>query len=376
MYQDQVIGQDMLKKQFRLTISKQQTPHAQLLVDENGYGGLPLALYQALLLTYPPETLTAKKQAGISGLKLLEHPDIHFIYPVVNTSGKSKTLAEDYRRDWYSFINDSPYGAYTDWYAAINAGNKQGLIAVHEVEALHKKMYLKSYVGGNKVCVIWGIDKMNPTAANKFLKLLEEPPKNTFFILVASQISTLLPTVLSRCQVVDLKPIAEMDLKEYMQRPEYHNLGVSSVEPFSGSMRFLLNHLNAETSIDFEALFITCLRTAFRAKGNKSVVIDLMQWVDEVAVLGREDQKAFLLYAIGLLRKAFLLNYSMDRLVHFESKNNFDLKKLAPFVHSENMVALVALLENAYSFTERNVNAKMLFTDLALQITRLLNKKG
>ena len=376
MYKEQVIGQGLLKKQLLQAIEKEQMPHAQLFVDESGYGGLPLALFLALRLLYSETSLNEKKQLENSSFKLLEHPDLHFVFPVVNLTGKTKTRSEDYLREWMGFLEQNAYGAYTDWYELINAGNKQGAIAVHEVEALHQKMYLKSYLGGNKVCVSWGIDKMNATASNKFLKLLEEPPKKTYFILVAASSASLLPTVISRCQVVELKPIADQDLKNYLMQVEHKEVVLNSTEQLGGSMRNLFNVIHTNSSHDFEALFIHFLRTAFRAKGNKAVVIDLMQWVDEVAVLGREAQKAFLLFAVAFLRNAFLLNYPLEQLVHFESKNNFDLKKLAPFVHAGNFEGLVSVFENAHTYTERNVNAKMLFTDLALQVTRLLNKKA
>ena len=375
MFENQIIGQKTLKEQLLKNVSNQQTPHAQLFVDENGYGGLPLALFQTLLLTYSESELTAKKQVKSNGFKLLEHPDIHFIYPVVKLGSKKKTYANDYIRDWYHFLKVNAYCSYSDWYTAINAENKQGIIAVHEIDALHKKIYLKSYSGGNKVCVIWGIDKMNTEACNKFLKLLEEPPKNTFFILVASDITYMLPTIISRCQITELKPIGDADLNGYLQSVEWNNVPTPTVDQASGSMRYLINYKNSEASQDFEKLFINCLRTAFQAQGNKAVVIDLMRWVDEISSLGREDQKTFILYAIGFLRNAFLLNYELSSMVHFESRNNFDIKKLAPFVHSQNFMALINLFEKAFVAVQRNVNGKMLFTDLALQITRQLHKK-
>ncbi len=375
MFEDQIIGQKTIKAHLLKGINNQQTPHAQLFVDENGYGGLPLALFQTLLLMYSETELTTKKQDENNGFKLLEHPDIHFIYPVIKLGSKKITYADDYIRDWYAFIKENAYSSYSDWYAAINAENKQGIIAVHEIDALHKKIYLKSYSGGNKVCVIWGIDKMNVNACNKFLKLLEEPPKNTFFILIASDISYMLPTILSRCQITEIKPIADADLNSYLQSVEWNNLPVPTVEQASGSMRYLVNYKNSKASQDFEKLFVKCLRTAFQAQGNKAVVIDLMRWVDEISLLGREDQKTFILYAISFLRNAFLLNYPLDGMVNFESKNDFDIKKLAPFIHSKNFMALVDLFEKAFVAIERNVNGKMLFTDLAMQITRQLHKK-
>ena len=144
--------------------------------------------------------------------KRVQHPDLHFLYPVVKKGAEKIVLASDYSLEWAAFLNDNPYGNYANWFESIDVGNKQGLIGVNEINALHKKIYLKSYSGGNKVCVLWGVEKMNKEASNAFLKLLEEPPKKTFFILVAESSDQLLATLISRCQLVPLPPIDENEL--------------------------------------------------------------------------------------------------------------------------------------------------------------------
>lgn len=375
MFRESIIGQARAKEQLETALKSGKTPHAQLFLDANGYGGLPLALYQSLLLLYTQSGLETKQAAGKSGVQLLEHPDMHFVFPVINSGSNKKALAKDVMPDWYNFLGSNAYGSYSSWFRLLNAGNKQGMIAVHEIEALHQKMYLKAFSGKNKICLIWGAEKMNVAAANKFLKVLEEPPKNTYFILVATERTEILPTIYSRCQTLELRPVAAADLKKSIDKSLPEAEALFAIAQAEGSVRMLLNHLETPHTADFDAMMIHCLRCAFRAKGNKSVVLELIEWADSLAVLGREEQKAFLHYGVGFLRNAFLLHYGLTPLVHYRSKNGFDLRKLAPFVHHGNFEDLVLLFQNATHQIERNAQAKMVFTHIALQTTRFLNRK-
>lgn len=304
----------------------------------------------------------------------IQLPDIHFVYPIVKRGNEKVVYASDYSTEWSVFLNENPYGSYNDWFESINVGNKQGIIGVSEVEKLHQKMHLKSFAGGNKVCILWGVEKMNKEASNAFLKLLEEPPQKTYFILVAEESEMLLPTLISRCQHISIPPIESDDLKSTIASEIKDKEKLTSQA--EGDLNRLLGLLQKTNNKEHEALLIQGLRTAFKAKGNKGVVIDLMQWSGELGILGREDQKAFLSYGIQFFRDAFLLNYSLTNLVHYRSENNFDLKKLAPFVNSENIQDLISLFETSHYHVLRNANAKMVFAELGLQLTRLLNKSS
>ena len=364
----EVIGQQRIIKQLEHLVNSNQVPHSQLLTGISGYGGLPLAVAFAMQLLDGEFIDTSNKSLG----EKIQHPDFHFIYPIVKRGSEKVAYSTDYASEWRGFLNETPYGNYNDWFESINVGNKQGMIGVGEIEKLHQKMHLKSYTGGNKVCIIWGVEKMNKEASNAFLKLLEEPPQKTYFILLAEESEMLLPTLISRCQHIAIPPIFDADLKSTVtDEIENIDLYISQAEgDFNRLQRLLQNTNNKE----HEALLIQGLRTAFKAKGNKSVVVDLMEWSRELSVLGREDQKAFLNYGTRFFRDAFLINYSLQELVHFRSENNFDLNKLAPFVNSENIQELVSLFENSHYHILRNANAKMVFAELGLQLTRLLNK--
>lgn len=362
-----VIGQGLVKKQIDHSFYTNQVPHAQLFTGVSGYGCLPLAIEFGLQL------LKVSKGNGDEAFSSkIQHPDFHFIYPVVKRGAEKVVFAQDYTQEWYTFLDTSPYGNYTDWFESINVGNKQGLISVSEIEKLHQKMYLKAFAGGNKVCILWGVEKMNASASNSFLKLLEEPPSNTYFILIAEDAELVLTTLRSRCQQIALGPISTEDLINEIPSDALNKNQL--VAQSAGNYQRLVQLLENTQNKDHEALLIKGLRTAFNAKGNKAVVIDLMNWSDQVSSLGREGQKAFLEYGLQFFRDAFFLNYPLNHLVHFRSENNFDLKKLAPFIHNENVQDLIKLFESSYYHILRNASAKMVFSNLGIQLTRVINK--
>ena len=363
-----VTGQKKIKKQLEHLLASSQVPHAQLFTGPSGYGGLPLALSFALQMLKIDSSQEINKTLG----EKIQHPDLHFLYPVVKKGAEKIVLACDYGLEWTAFLNDNPYGNYANWFESIDVGNKQGLIGVNEINALHKKIYLKSYSGGNKVCVLWGVEKMNKEASNAFLKLLEEPPEKTFFILVAESSDQLLTTLVSRCQLVTLSPINENELLDTLEEdvPNRQSL-VKQAEGDYRKLKLLIENLQNKA---VEALLIKVLRTSLRVRGNNAAVVELMDWAGEISVLGREEQKTFLKYSIRFIRDAFLLNYSLGDLVHYRSENGFDINKLGPFVNSENINELITLFEKSHYHITRNANAKMIFTELSLQLTRLLKK--
>lgn len=373
----EILGQEYLKSHLSTTASAGRIPHAQLFVGPEGSGALAMAIAYA-------EYVLCGGMDGNAACHLkfdtLSHPDLHFIYPTVTTEEvKSKPKSTDFLQDWRQFVLETPYAGLFDWYQQLGVQNKQGEIRVEDAQDTLRQLALKSYEGGYKVMIIWMAEKMNIAASNKLLKLLEEPPEKTLFILVAEEEEDLLQTIRSRCQVVQLHRLSEPVVAQALV--SQHGIDPRSASKIAHQSQGNFNkalHLlaNDGDDSDFEKWFVDWVRGAFRAKGNASAIADLISWSEHVAALGRERQKKFLQYCIEMFRQALLLNYQTTSLVYVEPKiEKFKLENFAPFVHGNNIQEIFTELSNALYHIERNGNAKIILTDLSIKLTRLIHKK-
>ncbi len=377
-----IIGQENIKKYLIQTVENGRIPHAQLFVAPQGSGSLLMAIAYAqyiLCKNNGGENNTGDKNCNSKFEKLI-HPDLHFVFPVAtNDKVKSHPISSLFLRDWRKFVKESPYGSLYNWYQLLGIENKQGQIGVDEAEDIVKKLALKSYEGGYKVMIIWMAEKMNIAAANKLLKLIEEPPKKTLLLLLAENEDQIINTILSRCQVLQFRALSEHDIKDALVKNENvdDNLAHKIAHRSSGNYNKAVHLLRDDANdLVFENWFIFWVRTAFKAKGNATVVQDLVGWSDEIAKTGRETQKRFLLYCLQFFRQALLLNYKANELVFYESQTqNFDLNKFAPFVHGANIENITQALNDAIYHIERNGNAKIILLDLSINLTRFLHKK-
>lgn len=373
---NQIIGQEHIKKHLQKSAENGRVPHAQLFIGKEGCGSLPMAIAYAQFLL-----CNFSEDAGACNIKCnkLQHPDLHFAFPVTtNDSVKKHAVSDLFLEDWRDFIATQPYGSLFNWLQHIGVENKQGLIGVDESEAVVKKLKLKSYEGGFKVMIIWMAEKMNIAAANKLLKLIEEPPQKTVFLLITENEEQIINTIKSRCQALHFPALSEQDIANalILKNQVADNQATKIAHQAEGNYNKALHLLQNDSSdLVFEEWFIAWIRTAFRAKGNASVVQQLISWSDTIAKTGRETQKRFLDYCLQFFRQALLMNYKSDQLVFMESKSGFDLSKFAPFVHSGNILEIEKELSDAMYHIERNGNAKIILLDLSMKLTRFLHKK-
>ena len=376
-------GQDHIKRHLSHIVDEGRIPHAQLFTGPEGSGALPMAIaFSRYLLCRNSEGENSNGDAACN-LKFehLAHPDLHFAFPVASTDRvKRHPVSSQFMEEWRSLLKEQPYCNLYDWYNKLGIANKQGLIGVYEAHEIVKSLALKSYEGGYKVMIIWMAEKMNSACANKLLKLIEEPPEKTVFILISEDEEQLISTIRSRCQVLHFPPLPEaviskglmskFDLEEAVANKIAHQ----SNGNFNKAADFV--YQDSEDT-QFEQWFLFWVRSAFKAKGNKAAVHDLISWSEELAKTGRETQKQFLHFSLDLFRQAMLLNFNVKPLVYFEDHiEGFSFEKFAPFVHENNIMDISDELQDAIYHIERNGNSKIILTDLSIRLTRLLHRKS
>lgn len=378
----EILGQEYIKSHLTKSASLGRIPHAQLFVGPEGSGTLPMAIAYAQYILCNNTNGENNGENESCNLKFdkLSHPDLHFVYPTVATEDvKTKPKSIDFIGDWRAFVTQNPYGSLFDWYTVLGVNNKQGLIRVEDAGDILKTLSLKSYEGGYKIMIIWMADKMNTEASNKLLKLLEEPPEKTIFILITEQEEDLIQTIRSRCQVLHFGGLPENTIAEALvaQKQIDPKLAATIAHQAQGNFNKALHLLqNDDDSYPFDEWFVTWVRAAFKAKGNAAAIQDLIQWSDEVAGLGRETQKKFLSFCVEMFRQALLLNYESPSLVYLEPNvEKFQLANFAPFVNGNNIQEIFKELSDAMYHIERNGNAKIILTDLSIKLTRLIHKK-
>jgi DNA polymerase-3 subunit delta' len=373
----EVLGLEHLKNHLIKSTDNNRVSHAQLFVGKEGSGTLPMAIAYAQYVLCG--TGNDMESCRLKCSKLM-HPDLHFAFPVAtNDQIKSHPVSNLFLAEWRRFISLNPYGNLFEWLQSIGIENKQGQIGVDEAEEIVKALKLKSYEGGYKIMIIWMAEKMHVSAANKLLKLLEEPPEKTVFILVAENEDHIISTIKSRCQLLQFPLLSEADITKGLIEREGTDPPIAEqiANQADGNYNKALHLLHNDNSDEqFEKWFIAWIRAAFKAKGNASVIQLLIDWSETIAKTGRETQKRFLNYCLQFFRQALLLNYNADSLVFLEPKTiGFQLENFAPFVHSKNILDINKELNEAIYHIERNGNAKIILLDLSIKLTRLLHIK-
>ncbi|MDG4715219.1 MULTISPECIES: ATP-binding protein [Winogradskyella] len=379
----EVLGQTHIKNHLTTSVDAGRIAHAQLFVGPEGSGTLPMALAYAqyLLCSNTNGENTGGNDSCNLKFKNFSHPDLHFAFPVTTSDKvKSKPVSNYYLEEWRQLLEQQPYGNLFDWYKLLGVDNKQGQIGVDEAFEIVKSLSLKSYEGGYKVMLIWMAEKMNTACANKLLKLIEEPPEKTIFILIAEDEEQIINTIRSRCQILHFPPLAEEAISEALvtKYQVEESVAIKIAHQANGNFNKACDLIYQDSEdIQFERWFVLWVRSAFKARGNKSAIHDLISWSEEIAKTGRETQKKFLAFCLNYFRQALLLNYKANELVYLEPKEeSFKLEKFAPFVHDNNILEISEELQNAIYHIERNGNSKIILTDLSIRLTRLLHKKS
>ena len=374
MFFKDVIGQEEAKQRLIREAKEGKIAHARLFCGPEGIGKLPLAIAFARYLSCnnPSEKDACGVCPNCIKFNKLAHPDLHFVFPVIKKKAKD-TVSDDFIAEWRELLNNTPYFNLNIWLEEMGAENQQAQIYVKESDEIIRKLSLKSSQGGYKIMIIWLPEKMNVECSNKLLKLLEEPPSQTIFLLVSEEPDMLLTTIQSRTQRFTLYGIEEKYITERLQN-QYglqEKDAISIAHQSEGNFLKALEsiHLSEENKLFFD-LFVNLMRLSYQRK-----IREMKQWSETLAAMGREKQKHFLSYCQRLVRENFIFNFKDPSLIFMnEEEQNFS-KRFAPYINEKNVMGIMDELSEAQRHIEQNVNARMVFFDFSLKMIVLLVQK-
>ncbi len=372
-----VIGQQKIKIQLVKTVKEGRISHSQLFLGPEGSGNLALAIAYAqyICCTNKNDGDSCSTCPDCTKYQKLIHPDLHFVFPVNTTkSVTDKPLCDDFIGKWRESIIENPYLNLNQWYDIIGIENKQGLMSVKESEGIIRKLSLKSFSSEYKIMIIWHPEKMHPPAANKLLKLIEEPPEKTIFLLISDNTDQILPTILSRCQIIKIPKIENNDLAGYIKdkyelddkkSKEIANLADGN---YWKAGEIINNNEEYENNLDN---FIRLMRICYGGK-----MTEILKWIDEIAGTGRERQKSFLDYSLVFLRKNLLVSLDQPELVYLSERESDFSKKFHQFINDSNASRITHEINKAYADIERNAYSRIVFLDLSLKLRKLIRMQN
>ena len=372
LFQD-VIAQKELKEQLIKSIKSNKVSHAQLFCGQEGSGHFAMAVaYAQFLLCQNRAEDSCGNCSSCVKIQQLAHPDVHFSFPVHLSKTNKITQSDDVIKEFREMISQSPYIGISHWNEFLGNQNKQGIIAVKESESIIKKLSLKAFEGSFKVLIMWHPEFMNKEAANKLLKLIEEPPKKTVFLLVADSADKIIDTILSRTQKVNFPNLKAEEIKTNLI--SRHQLSNEKAEHYAnladGNFHKAEQSINANENENFYlSSFVSWMRLCYSRN-----ISDTIDWVDEMASTGREQQKEFLLFSLEMFRQCIVGHYSGETLTLLNDKQHQFLSKFSTFINHLNIVGLDETINKAYYHLERNANPKILLLDVSLKFYSLLKK--
>ncbi|MGE5349223.1 MAG: DNA polymerase III subunit delta' [Actinomycetota bacterium] len=370
----QIPGQKAVIDRLRSSVAENRVSHALLFYGPEGSGKFALSLAFARYVSC--EKRTAEDACGVcpSCVKYdkLIHPDLHFVFPVIKKKSGTEPVSDTFITQWRAMVLRSPWFSLSTWTEAMEVANEQALIPVAEAAEIIRKLSLKSFESDFKIMIIWLPEKMNAETANKLLKIIEEPPARTLFILVSEEDDKLLPTITSRCQHIRIPAIPSDDLSNHLvQTLGMDHEKASGIAAVANGNMVRAMELAREDEITTVHLdrFTRLMRTAYTRD-----IHSLVTWSEETAALGRERQKSFLSYSLRMIRENFILNFNgrENRLVYLTRAEDEFSQRFHPFINDRNINALNREFNLAYAHVESNGNTKMIFLDLALRTMRLI----
>ena len=364
-----IIGQRGVIEQLRRSVDENRLAHALLITGPRGNGKLPIAIALANYL------MCGKGQGDACGacpacvkLRKYIHSDLHFVFPVKNKGGSSdsKSVSDDYIAEWREQLLKNPYFSYEDWLVKLNLDNQQPMIYERESGEILHKLSLQAREGGWKVVIIWLPEKMNETGANKLLKIIEEPPKDTLFLLVSEEPDKIIGTIQSRTQRVEIPRITQEDMENALQA----RMGLTFEDAKMIAQQSAGNWEQAEELLSLSEekqryleLFMQLMRVAYARN-----IREMKAWSEQVAALGRERQKRLLDYCQRMVRENFIMNFKEDSMNYMSRPERDFSVRFSPFVNERNIFGIMEELSEAQRHIEQNVNAKMVFFDMSLRM--------
>jgi DNA polymerase III subunit delta' len=372
----EIIGQSAVKQRLINTFRDGRLSHAQLFLGPEGCGTLTLAIAYSQYINCQNRTETDSCGTCSSCMKYkgLVHPDLHFVFPIITSPKFKEPVSDHFITEWRKInVETKSNFNLNEWLEYIDAENKQGSIQKNESSEINRKLNLKTYEADYKTMIIWMADKMNETCANKILKILEEPPPNTLFILISENTDAILATILSRTQIVKIPKIDKESMFNYIQA-EYGLAEIEAkyvAENANGNIIATKSivKMSEELGLFFES-FTTLMRKSYQRDFE-----GLIDWSKQVATWGREKQKTYLEYCLGMVRNNFVMNQKANDILHMSKMETDFSSKFSVFITDTNIEEFSILLSEAHYHIERNGSAKIIFLDMALKIAILFAKK-
>jgi len=373
----EIVGNLNTKNQLLEGVKNNRVSHAQLFSGKSGSAKLVLALAYAQFLNCENRAENDSCGTCSSCLKYnnLSHPDLHLIVPVLKVNNIKYPVSDHFAGQWRNFIIDNYYSSLNDWIDSFGTENKigqQGTIYKHEADNIHKKLSLKNYEADYRVVLIWMPERMNLEVSNKLLKLFEEPPNGTIFLLVSENANQLLPTIVSRLQTIKVSDFTTEDIINHFRENTLSFEKAKQLRNLTdadfGKISQILN--DNENNLDLFNDFSTWMRLSY-----KTDVQGISKWVDLLATKGRKQQQLFLSYAIKMVRECLIYNFANNNLLKTNENELAFLTKFSPFIHEENSILIVEKLEESIKAINRNANTKILFFELSLQMVKFLKLK-